>query len=110
MLLEALIVQACAGLIIPTDIAACSAALQAASIQTGTAQNVELAERYAADRANAEIQSRLDPATLSVLGFATKVVRDKSITGTVLRQRGPRPEVRTSVAPAQGQVDFNWRF
>ena len=113
MLVEALIVQICAGLS-GQQLEACHKAFEAAGQQTHVAQDVGAFEngtqQYFTAKATHAAESVGMEKPLGATLFLVKVARDKKVEYKLIHNSGLVPEVTTGAGQNGGSLQLKWSF
>lgn len=110
MLVSLMIAQVCAGLT-GTQLQACSKAVEAAGLQIGVTQTVNLVEKKTTEMAVHEVTAITGETMWVVTGTALKVYREKSVSYPLRRNPdGVIPSVVPTLGVGQGSLNLGWKF
>lgn len=85
-------------------------AVEAASIQYNIKAPVGSTEKATVDFVERKVETVTGKEALAVVLFTAKVVRDKEVSGNLIRERGKMPATNMSVGQGKGRVTFSWSF
>lgn len=110
MLVEALILQACAGLS-GQQLEVCHKVLEASSKQVNVYQDLTNAEQVTTKIVYDKVSNVTGTFVVGAAGVAYKVVRDKRLAYPLKRQSdGLLPAISPSVGTNDGKIELKWSF